>query len=222
MTEIWRDIGGYDGLYQVSNCGRVKSFHNGERILKLRLDNKGKGYLNVHLSRGGAAKNCAVHRLVAEAFVPNPEGKREVNHIDGNPQNNRVENLEWCTRSENVNHAVAWGLIKSGENSPRAKLTSEQVRYIRDNPDGLTQRQLAAVFGVSTTAIGRIQRGKRYKSVGGRIRTEKPPDPKRIPDEVRAEIRRLYVRGSHEFGCYGLAEKYGLGVTTVKNIIHEN
>lgn len=112
MIEIWKDIVGYEGLYQVSNMGGVKSlpkidrlgrFHRG--VLKSQVDN-GNGYLLVNLKHDGVQRMRSVHRLVAEAFIPNDHELPEVNHKDGNKKNNVIDNLEWCTRSENVKHAV--------------------------------------------------------------------------------------------------------------------
>ena len=105
--EIWRDIAGYEGLYQVSNCGRVKSFYRGGRILKQSLK---RGYMFVELYLNTNGKIHIVHRLVAQAFIPNPLNKLEVNHINGIKTDNRVENLEWVTRSENEQHAYDTGL----------------------------------------------------------------------------------------------------------------
>jgi hypothetical protein len=111
MQEIWKDIKGYEGLYQVSNLGRVKSllFHNNvvtkkrEKILAQRISNS--GYLMVGLNKNSKGKKLYVHRLVAEAFVENPLCKKEVNHKDGNKLNNNANNLEFCTPSENIKHS---------------------------------------------------------------------------------------------------------------------
>lgn len=119
MKEVWKDIEGYEGLYQVSNMGRVKSleryvnFKNymkrvSERILVVS-ENRG-GYLQVNLCKDGKAKGMRIHRIVAETFIPNHEGKRTVNHIDGNKKNNAVDNLEWATHKENLVHAYETGL----------------------------------------------------------------------------------------------------------------
>ena len=103
--EQWRDIPGYEGLYQISNIGRVKSR---KKIKSLRTDKR--GYLTVWLCKDSSQKNYKVHRLVAIAFIPNPESKKTVNHIDGDKQNNSVSNLEWATHSETIIHANQTGL----------------------------------------------------------------------------------------------------------------
>lgn len=124
-----------------------------------------KGYKHVFLGYGDCSK---VHRLVAEAFIPNPDNKPEVNHIDGNKLNNSVENLEWCTRLENMQHAVRTGLhtFGFGENSRRAVLDNEKVAYIRKHfikrhhEFGLTG--LGKKFGVTPTTISRVVTGKNW------------------------------------------------------------
>lgn len=102
MQEIWRDIEGYENLYQVSNLGRVKSLKYGkERIMKERICTN--GYLNTCLCKDGKAKYYLTHRLVAKAFIPNPDNLPEINHIDEDITNNNAENLEWCDRKYNNN-----------------------------------------------------------------------------------------------------------------------
>ena len=106
MREEWRDVKGYEGRYMVSNLGRVKSLNYSntgkEGILNAR-DN-GKGYLRVKLWKDGKNKNCRINRLVAQAFLENPQNLPEVNHKDEDKTNNCVENLEWCSRSYNITY----------------------------------------------------------------------------------------------------------------------
>ena len=106
--EIWMDIAGFEGLYEVSNKGNIRSIRNGGELLKGSVD-KG-GYRDVMLYDHSKYKHIKVHRAVALAFLENPENKRTVNHIDGNKLNNHVENLEWATHGENHKHAYSIGL----------------------------------------------------------------------------------------------------------------
>lgn len=103
MQEIWKDIPNYEGLYQVSNLGRVKSLFKYKKILKPRQRN---GYLRVSLTKNNKSTNYAVHRLVAQAFISNPNNLPEVNHKDENKQNNCVDNLEFCTRKYNMKYGT--------------------------------------------------------------------------------------------------------------------
>lgn len=166
-----------NGLYQISNFGRVialtRTVHKGkchrswdEHYLKCAVDKN--GYVRTHLAKNGINKTVKVHRLVAEAFIPNPENKPFVNHKDGNKQNNHVDNLEWCTKSENEKHAFKIGLKShKGERNTSHKLTWEQVKYIRsvykprDKKYGATA--LAKQFNVHRKTIGRIALNQYWK-----------------------------------------------------------
>lgn len=117
--EVWKDIAGYDGMYQVSNLGRVRShgrycqnrYNKVWRPGRILSASKGnKGYLTVVLCLNNTRRTVKVHRLVASAFIENTENKEQVNHINGNKQDNRVVNLEWCSQSENMTHAWETGL----------------------------------------------------------------------------------------------------------------
>jgi hypothetical protein len=112
MQESWKDIKGYEDLYQVSNLGRVKStVYKKEKILIPKKISK--GYYRIKLNKNKEIKRIMLHRLVAEAFIPNPQNKPQVNHKDGDKSNNCVENLEWCTPKENVQHAIQNNLFNN-------------------------------------------------------------------------------------------------------------
>lgn len=105
MKEVWKDISGYEGLYQVSNFGRVKSLKcRREKILK--LEKTKDNYLTIRLSKDKTRKHIGVHRLVAQAFISNPDNLSQVNHKDENKENNFVENLEWCTQVYNMSYGT--------------------------------------------------------------------------------------------------------------------
>jgi len=170
VSEIWKDVVGYKGLYQVSSLGRVKRIGRGKgaqagRILRPMRD--GAGYFQVVLYRGGKRTAKMVHRLVLEAHVgPAPEGC-EVNHRNGAKTDNCVENLEWVTRSENMRHAYDVLGFESacGEAHGSAKNTREDVLEIRRlaATGELTQAELGKMFGVDRTTISLIVRRETWQ-----------------------------------------------------------
>lgn len=213
--EEWKDIANYDGKYQISNFGRVKSFCRDTcKILKPLLNPF--GYLTASL----CGKRKFIHRLVVQAFIPNPHEKPQVNHRDGHKLNNHVDNLEWATAAENSQHAKMAGLRNppQGADSSSAKLSAVQVSYIRDNPDGLNMCELARMFFVNYATISLIQLGKTYRNVGGNVRAAKK---QRISSEIRCEIRRTCVKGSREFGMRALAKKFNVDEKTIWFILKE-
>lgn len=109
MKEIWKEILGYEGLYEVSNLGKVRNMKTG-RILKLRGNTK--KYWRIVLSKNGQCREYKLHRLVAQAFLPNPNKYPQVNHKDNNPDNNTVDNLEWCTALYNVRYSQAIPILQ--------------------------------------------------------------------------------------------------------------
>ena len=177
MTERWEAIPGYDGMYDVSNQGRVRSWNNNggfgtgrrkkPRILKASLC--ADGYPRVALSKESRATTLQVHMLVLTAFVgPCPAGM-ECRHLDGAPANNRLSNLAWGTHSENAQDSIAHGthVDNRGEACGMSKLTEADVGEIRQlyAAGGVLQRELGEQFGVAPHTVSRIVHRKRWAHV---------------------------------------------------------
>lgn len=159
--EIWKDID--IAGYEVSNHGRVRKTESKKVI---RFGNH-DGYERLVVRIDGKTYNRSVHRLVAIAFIPNYENKPEVNHINGIRNDNRVENLEWCTRVENLEHA--WnvlGFVLNPDNAAHnRKITDDQVRQIKTLLKEVPYRQVAEIVGTSFHIVRNIYRGKTWKHI---------------------------------------------------------
>jgi len=168
--EQWNDISGFEGLYQVSNLGRVRSFPRlrfvgrSMRLIGGKIMNPTKtsiGYLVVSLCNGKIKKSCKVHRLVASAFIHNLQHKPDVNHIDSNRHNNHVSNLEWCTPQENVKHGIEFGFMgsKGGTNhNAKPVLHLETGVFFDCLKDG------AICFGINYSTLKNLTNGNQtYK-----------------------------------------------------------
>jgi hypothetical protein len=157
-VEIWKDIPNYSGEYRISSLGNVVSLprKGTSKTPKMLIrKNDTSGYPAVCLCHGGRKSRKAVHRILAEVFIPNPNDKPEVNHIDGNKCNYALDNLEWVTKKENIQHAVSTGLHASGERNGSAKLTKEKAIDIRKlyASTKFTYKNLATLFCVSVSTI---------------------------------------------------------------------
>lgn len=189
MEEKWKDIEGYEGLYQVSNLGRVKRilFVNNiitkpiNKILNCsKIDNL--GYPQVTLCKNGHRKYLRIHRIVAKSFIPNPNNYPCVNHIDGNKRNNCISNLEWCNHSYNTIHALNTGLINAEK---RNKASKENIKKAQKSSPCLK---------------------------GGE---NSPSSVLRENDVI--EIRRIYK--NKEMSSRQLAEKYKVHISTIQRVL---
>lgn len=155
-----RPIKNFEGLYKVSDTGEVLSLkrengygsRNEDRVRKLSIK---KGYVTVALSKDKKLRYFLVHRLVAEAFIPNPRKLPQINHKNGNKLDNRVDNLEWCDQAWNQTHARKNGL-QGGEKTNTAKLSERDVRAIRKLYPRINSRELAEAFGVGQSTVCKI------------------------------------------------------------------
>lgn len=215
-NERWRWVKGYEGKYMVSSLGNVLSVPRSidkKRFIAsydgklLSLGNHNHGYKSVVLYNGDSGRTWLIHRLVAEAFIPNPDNKPDVNHKNGNKADNRVENLEWVTCKENSIHAVnVLGKLRRGA------LSDSDIERIRN--DKRQQHVIAGEYGLCQTEVSQIQIGKAYKYA---------PGPIREPSYIRTRQRKLSqsdvldILSSNETGV-ALARKYNVAASTIHKI----
>ena len=183
MEEIWKDIAGYEGLYQVSNLGKVRSLQYGNRdeVRELYLKPHTRGYLQVELHKNGSRKMFTVHRLVAMAFVDGYEETKLVNHIDEDKQNNVSTNLEWVTASQNVLHSISHRKVvtkrncgghRNHVNYPKFQPRTDKRPVIQMSMDGEIIKhwdstiRVKEVLGYSDWSIKQCCRGNRRTAYG--------------------------------------------------------
>lgn len=211
MTEIWKDIIGYENLYRVSNKGNVKSldrvskFHTGYgikkgKVLKLTVDKN--GYHRISLYKDGKSKKHFVHRLVAKAFIEKRKGKHHINHLDGNPKNNVVENLEWCTPKENTAHAYKNGLISF-------KYKGDGKDIVQDYEKGLHMTEIAEKYEIHHTTVKSILIKNNVKIIGKRAKLLRNPDDTK-------KVMQLRDRG---LSYQSIARYFGVSKPTVMRLV---
>ena len=163
MEENWKDIEGYEGLYQVSNLGRVKRVKT-DRVLKGYKNTC--GYLIINLCENSIVSSKKIHRLVAQAFIPNPDNKSQVNHIDEDKTNNNIDNLEWVTAKENNNHGTRNERI--GKAISKLKSIPIIATNIKtgESTEFYGARECARQLGLHQASITKVLKG-RYKQTGG-------------------------------------------------------
>lgn len=160
MREEWRPVVGYEGRYEVSSLGRVR------RVKIIFPSKKKHGYMQVSLvDKAGVRRSLRLHRIVAEAFIPNPEGKPQVNHRDENPENNRADNLEWATAAENTNYGgrTERAAAKNGSKTPILQIEPGTFKIIAEYPG---QSAAARATGISLASINACLRGKQRRAGG--------------------------------------------------------
>ena len=220
-TETWKDIPGYEGYYKVSDKGRVLSLigWNGHQYVKRKKIIKGwtqttdeKGDYKrqmILLVKDGNRKECKIHRIVAGVFIPNPEDKPNVNHIDGNPLNNRLENLEWCTQKENVVHAIEIGLktVEAYEN---------KNNVIEMYENGCSIKEISDKYGAGNLTINKILEEADLEIRGPGFYKEKyfidrQELVKDFEDGMRnIDIAKKHNTNRHLIGVYKYKHKRGL------------
>ncbi len=152
--ELWKDVKDYEDLYEVCSTGAVKSKRTG---LLLKLSDNGAGYMNVTLSKGGVLVKRYIHRLVAQAFIPNPEDKPQVMHLDHNSKNNHVSNLAWGTQKENTAQGIRDGRINSKPRGKTKKLTLEdRTKAVIYKKLGKGVQETATLMGFPRTTISSV------------------------------------------------------------------
>lgn len=176
-NEIWKDVVGWEGLYQVSSMGRFKSLSRektlgarGKKIMKsfIMKQNEVKGYLTILFYNNSIRKKYQSHRVVANHFIENTKNKRTVNHINGNKKDNRINNLEWSSDSEQQIHAVKIGLRNKtlGENSNLSKLNETLVKEIRElHKQKVKQNKLAITYNINRNTVSNIVNNKTWKHI---------------------------------------------------------
>ncbi len=162
-----KDIPNYESLYFATIDGKIFSYPKKTRKgIREIVPHKGSNYNLIDLCKDGKIKKYLIHRLIAETFIPNPDNKPQVNHIDGNKRNNRVDNLEWCTASENQKHSISIGLRTcKGEKNSQSKINAEVALSIFK--DKRQYKEISKQYNVSIPTVSDIKRGYSWTHITG-------------------------------------------------------
>jgi hypothetical protein len=214
---IWKDVVGFEGLYSISEYGIIKSHHRSGCILKPKKDRD--GYFGVTLSKEGKAHHLRVHRLVALAFLPNPDNHPIVNHKDLNVQNNHHSNLEWCTNFYNIKHYLANGYGKRVLSSLDADELNQIVSMYHS---GMSQKDIALHFNLEcrADAVSEVVTGRRFSELTG-IQVSanfQQRTTEKISDEDVMNILDLYH--NHKTSQKTLCETYQLSPAQLSRIVN--
>lgn len=226
LFEVWKDITGYEGHYQVSSHGVIKSMPRMRkskgssfaplcgRILKQKTSKS--GYKCLHLTANEKHCHPSVHRLVALAFIDNPENKPTVNHIDGDKTNNKMSNLEWATSSEQMSHAIKLDLLELRGHTKFSKQFKQEVHdYYKDNSVSLFT--LAKMFNMSERTAGRIS-----KSVIPRTTARVLKNKGRVIENIltKDEVNEIKLLRSQGWTFAKLAAKFNRGLSQMHRIVN--
>lgn len=240
VHEEWLPVHGYEGYYEVSSFGRVRSLtyklitkrgavkrHAGKLLQPGRSGRY--GYLTVSLNKAGRASSKLVHRLVLRAFVGACPSGQEVRHLDGNPRNNRASNLKYGTAKENSADQVRHGTRAEGDKNGQRRLSSTDVRRVLSEytTGAYTQQKLADKYGVKIMTINHIVRGRTWRSLGVKLASSVHGPRNQARGERRGnsvltrpqvlKIRKLYASGNYTYKA--LASRFGVSADTICDVV---
>ena len=227
LVETWKPVEGYELQYEISSFGRVKSLSRmrlskggsfapiDEKILKQKTSKC--GYRVVHLRDGDRESHPSVHRLVAEAFIPNLFSKPTVNHVDGNKSNNMISNLEWSTHTEQMKHAAELNLLEV-RGSPKFTKQSKYDILEYYNSNSISISKLAPMFNMSERTAGRIVNN----GVKPRPTTRVLKDGTRIVEDILSKIQVAEIKLLRQKGwtLSAIAEKFNRGISQIHRIVN--
>lgn len=210
--EIFKDIKGFEDKYQISNTGKVVSKKTG-LMLKPMYNKKGYQYVHLSINKYKSAK-WYIHRLVAFHFIPNSENKPQVNHVDGNPSNNDVSNLEWVTNDENQRHAILNNLHFKGETHRDSKFTNDSIKLLPSLINiGFSLKELNCLTGVAVQNIEKILNGKTWRKLN--LFPQRSSIKRRKKSDVIKMSKDLYVKCVNYWGNTVLNSMIAKGILSV-------